>query len=82
MQGVKLCGQGGGEQEQFCQAEPGSPGPGSIVFYGKDQMPEHVAISLGDGKVVHASNAREGVKISPLRYREICKVIDIPYQIR
>lgn len=45
-------------------------------------MPEHVAISLGDGKVVHASNAREGVKISPLRYREICKVIDIPYQIR
>lgn len=45
-------------------------------------MPEHVAISLGDGKVVHASNAREGVKISPLRYRKICKVIDIPYRIR
>ncbi|WP_302417210.1 M56 family metallopeptidase [Blautia marasmi] len=64
------------------EADGETPGPGSIVFYGKDQMPEHVAISLGDGKVVHASNAREGVKISPLRYREICKVIDIPYQIR
>lgn len=52
--------------------------PGSIVFYARDHVPDHVAISLGDGNVVHASNSRDGVKISAIGYREIWKVVDIP----
>lgn len=51
--------------------------PGDLVLYGKtldDQTVsiEHVALYLGDSQVIHASNAREGVKISDLGYREIC----------
>lgn len=56
--------------------------PGDLVLYGKtndDQSVsvEHTAIYLGDGQVIHASNAREGVKISDLGYRDICLRIRI-----
>lgn len=57
---------------------PEEAAPGSIVFYARDHVPDHVAISLGDGNVVHASNSRDGVKISAIGYREIWKVVDIP----
>ena len=35
-------------------------------------------LSVGDGNVVHASNSRDGVKISAIGYREVWKVVDIP----
>ncbi len=41
--------------------------PGDLVFYAG-----HVAISIGDGKIVHASSAKEGIKISDdVTYRTI-----------
>lgn len=44
--------------------------PGDIIDYG-----EHVAIYMGDGKIVHASNARDGIKISDnAAYRTIVSV--------
>lgn len=38
--------------------------PGDIVCYSG-----HVGIYIGDGKIVHASNAREGIKISSYNYK-------------
>ena len=64
------------EKGRDVQAEDAAAG--SIVIYGRDHVPEHVAISLGNGKVVHASNSRDGVKISEIGYREIWKVVNIP----
>lgn len=64
------------EKGRDVQAEDAAAG--SIVIYGRDHVPEHVAISLGNGKVVHASNSRDGVKISAIGYREIWKVVNIP----
>ena len=33
--------------------------PGDLICYGS-----HVAIYMGDGQIVHASNSRDGIKIS------------------
>ncbi|HJB89494.1 MAG TPA: C40 family peptidase [Candidatus Blautia excrementigallinarum] len=44
--------------------------PGDLICYGG-----HVAIYMGDGKIVHASNAKDGIKISDnAAYRTILSV--------
>ncbi len=43
--------------------------PGDIVCYGS-----HVGIYVGDGNIVHASNERDGIKISNANYRSIADV--------
>ncbi|NLZ81573.1 MAG: C40 family peptidase [Clostridiales bacterium] len=42
--------------------------PGDLVFYGNGSI-DHVAIYAGNGKVVHASTTRTGIKVSDLYYR-------------
>lgn len=43
--------------------------PGDLVFYAKNGTINHVAIYIGGGQVVHASNERSGIKISSVNYR-------------
>ena len=43
--------------------------PGDLVFYAKNGRVNHVAIYIGNGQVIHASNARTGIKISNASYR-------------
>ncbi|MBQ6788488.1 MAG: C40 family peptidase [Lachnospiraceae bacterium] len=43
--------------------------PGDLVFYAKNGSINHVAIYIGGGQVVHASNERTGIKISSVNYR-------------
>ena len=43
--------------------------PGDLVFYAKNGNINHVAIYIGGGQVVHASNERTGIKISSVNYR-------------
>ncbi len=44
--------------------------PGDLIFYGNSKGSiNHVAIYIGNDKIVHASNARDGIKISNYRYR-------------
>ncbi len=43
--------------------------PGDLIFYGDGSSINHVAIYIGNGQVVHASNARDGIKISKAFYR-------------
>ncbi len=55
---------------------------GDVLIYGEqneDQQAElsHVGIYNGQGKVIHASNDRDGVKVSDYDYRPISKVIRI-----
>lgn len=43
--------------------------PGDLFFYGSGGRINHVAIYIGGGRVVHASNRRDGIKISNAYYR-------------
>ena len=49
--------------------------PGDLVFYNKSGTIDHVAIYIGGGQVVHASNSRTGTIISNMKYREPCKYV-------
>ena len=45
--------------------------PGDLIFYGSSKWNcTHVAMYIGDGKVVHASNERNGITISNYNYRK------------
>lgn len=49
---------------------------GDLIFYGSNPMSiEHVAMYIGNGQVVHASNQRDGIKISPYNYRTPVKAV-------
>ena len=53
--------------------------PGDLIFYGNGSSINHVAIYIGNGQVVHASNARDGIKISSAFYRTpVCIVSYLP----
>ena len=43
--------------------------PGDVIYYGG-----HVGIYIGDGKIVHASTERTGIKITSATYRNIITV--------
>jgi cell wall-associated NlpC family hydrolase len=47
--------------------------PGDLVFYGSSSYINHVAIYIGNGQVIHASNRRDGIKISNMYYRSPVK---------
>jgi uncharacterized protein YgiM (DUF1202 family) len=47
--------------------------PGDLVFYGNGSGINHVAIYVGGGQVVHASNPRTGITISNMYYRSPVK---------
>ncbi len=53
--------------------------PGDLFFYGNGSKINHVAIYIGNGQIVHASNKRDGIKISNAYYRTpICVVRYLP----
>ena len=43
--------------------------PGDLVFYGSGAI-DHVALYIGDGKIIHASGAATGIKISNYDYEQ------------
>jgi len=56
-------------EEQFSATRPrvGAPQPGDLVFpAGAGTPPGHVQVYLGDGKVVHAPQSGDVIKIAPL----------------
>ena len=53
--------------------------PGDLFFYGSGRSISHVAIYIGNGRIVHASNKRDGIKVSNAYYRNpICVVRYLP----
>ena len=53
--------------------------PGDLIFYGKGKSINHVAIYIGGGQIVHASNRRDGIKISNAFYRTPVKCVRVLY---
>lgn len=48
--------------------------PGDLFFYGSGGHVNHVAIYIGGGMIIHASNPSSGIKISNAYYRQPIKV--------
>lgn len=53
--------------------------PGDLIFYGSSNYASHVAIYIGNGQIVHASNSQPypqgGIKISAYNYQTPIKVV-------
>lgn len=49
--------------------------PGDLLFYASGNYINHVAMYIGDGKVIHASNSTTGIIISPYNYRTPYKAV-------
>ena len=47
---------------------------GDLIFYGSGKRVSHVAMYIGNGKVIHASNRKDGIKISKWNYRTPLKI--------
>lgn len=53
--------------------------PGDLFFYGSGRSISHVAIYIGNGQIVHASNKRDGIKVSNAFYRNpVCVARYLP----
>ena len=53
--------------------------PGDLFFYGSGRSISHVAIYIGNGQIVHASNKRDEIKVSNAYYSNpICVVRYLP----
>lgn len=51
-----------------------SPKPGDLFFYSNGSRINHVAMYIGNGLVIHASNPSDGIKISGAYYRRPVKI--------
>lgn len=52
---------------------PGNEQVGDLFFYGSGSV-SHVALYIGNGQIIHASNHRDGIKISSAYYRKPLKI--------
>lgn len=57
------------------KVSPSQAQPGDLFFYAKGGRINHVAIYIGSGQVVHASNPKTGIRVSSAYYRT-------PYTVR
>jgi hypothetical protein len=54
--------------------------PGDLVFYGNSSGSiNHVAIYIGGGRVIHASNPKSGIRVSKYNYRTPVKAVRVIY---
>jgi cell wall-associated NlpC family hydrolase len=51
--------------------------PGDLLFYSANGGINHVAMYIGDGRVVHASTEKTGIKTSPYNYRTPVKIVSL-----
>lgn len=49
--------------------------PGDLLFYASGDTINHVALYIGGGQVIHASNSTTGIIISPYDYRTPCRAV-------
>lgn len=77
--GIGLPHHSGSQPAYGTRINAGDARPGDLFFYGSGSRIGHVAIYIGNGQIVHASNARTGIKVSNAYYRTpICVVSYLP----
>jgi cell wall-associated NlpC family hydrolase len=51
--------------------------PGDLLFYSHGSRIDHVAMYIGDGRIVHASTERTGIKTSKWNYRTPVRIVSM-----
>lgn len=75
--GLTINRSSGGQAMQGKSISADQMRPGDLIFYGSRRSINHVAMYMGDGKVVHASTYRTGIKTSPWNYRTPVKIVNV-----
>ena len=75
--GISLNRSSTGQSFQGKQVSADQMQPGDLLFYGSKSNINHVAMYIGDGKIVHASTERTGITISNWNYRNPVKIMSI-----
>ncbi len=59
------------QAEESTEVSMDSLQPGDLIFYpgAEENMADHVGIYIGEDKIIHAKNARDGVVIQDINYR-------------
>lgn len=66
--GVSLPHSASGQRSYGTKIDESELAPGDLVFY---DGPDHVAIYIGDGKIVHAANSQLGITTGNYDYRDV-----------
>ena len=75
--GVKLPHYSGSQANCGTKISASDLQPGDRVFYNRKGRIGHVAIYIGNGQVIHASNPRTGIKISKYNYTTPVKYVRV-----
>lgn len=71
--GYSLPRTSGAQASATKSVSPGQERVGDLFFYGSGSV-SHVALYIGNGQIIHASNHRDGIKISSAYYRKPIKI--------
>lgn len=75
--GVSMNRSSGGQASQGIAVSAEQIQPGDLVFYGNGKRINHVALYIGEGRVVHASSERTGITVSQWTYRSPVKIVNV-----
>ena len=77
--GISMNRSSGSQATQGYAVSSSQMQPGDLLFYSGGSGINHVAMYIGDGKIVHASTYATGIKISKWNYRNPVKIISMFY---
>lgn len=75
--GVELAHSSKSQSRQGRVVDSSEIRPGDLIFYGSGSSINHVALYIGDGQIVHASNERNGILVSEWMYRKPVKIVNV-----
>ena len=75
--GISMNRSSGSQATQGYAVSSSEMQPGDLLFYSGGSGINHVAMYIGDGKIVHASTYATGIKISKWNYRNPVKIISM-----
>lgn len=75
--GISMNRSSGSQATQSHAVNSSQMQPGDLLFYSGGSGINHVAMYIGDGKIVHASTYATGIKISKWNYRNPVKIVSM-----
>ena len=75
--GISLNRSSGSQASQGTAISASKMQPGDLLFYGSGKSINHVAMYIGDGKIVHASTEATGIKVSNWNYKNPVKIVSV-----